>query len=62
MKAPYKQADGGSEEPLSRYQHSIAFIGSLMLVIGGQTDTVGETDSLEVYDTETLEWTRFPIV
>lgn len=39
VKAPYKP---NSLEPISRYQHSTAFIGSLMLVIGGRTDTVGE--------------------
>jgi protein phosphatase len=33
-----------------------------MLVIGGRTDTVGDTVSLEVYDTETSEWNRFPTV
>jgi hypothetical protein len=59
VKAPYKP---NSQEPLSRYQHSTAFIGPLMLVIGGRTDTVGETVSLEVYDTESSEWKRFPSV
>jgi len=39
VKAPYKQ---NGLEPISRYQHSTSFIGSLMLVIGGWTDTVGE--------------------
>lgn len=33
-----------------------------MIVIGGRTDTVGETVALEVYDTETSEWTRFPTI
>jgi len=33
-----------------------------MLVIGGRTDTVGETVSLEVYDTESSEWKRFPSI
>lgn len=33
-----------------------------MLVFGGRTDTVGDTVSLEVYDTETSEWNRFPTV
>lgn len=59
VKAPYKP---NSDEPLSRYQHSTAFIGPLMLVIGGRTDTVGETVSLEVYDTESSEWKRFPSI
>lgn len=56
VKAPYKP---NCDEPLSRYQHSTAFIGPLMLVIGGRTDTVGETVTLEVYDTESSEWKRF---
>jgi hypothetical protein len=59
VKAPYKS---NGLEPIKRYQHSTAFIGSLMLVIGGRTDTVGDTVSLEVYDTETSEWNRFPTV
>ncbi len=33
-----------------------------MIAIGGRTDTVGETVALEVYDTETSEWTRFPTI
>ena len=59
VKAPYKP---GVDEPISRYQHSTAFIGPLMLVIGGRTDTVGETVSLEVYDTESSEWRKFPSI
>lgn len=59
VKAPYKP---NGLEPIKRYQHSTAFIGSLMLVFGGRTDTVGDTVSLEVYDTETSEWNRFPTV
>jgi len=39
VKAPYK---AGFEEPLARYQHSTIFVGTLMLVLGGRTNTVGE--------------------
>jgi hypothetical protein len=39
VKAPYK---AGLEEPLARYQHSTIFVGTLMLVLGGRTNTVGE--------------------
>lgn len=39
VKAPYK---AGCEEPLARYQHSTIFVGTLMLVLGGRTNTVGE--------------------
>ena len=30
-----------------------------MFVIGGRTNTVGELVDLEVYDTESSEWTKF---
>jgi len=30
-----------------------------MFVIGGRTNTVGEVVPLEVYDTESSEWTKF---
>lgn len=56
VEAPYKT---GKEAPFARYQHSNIFIGSLMLVIGGRTNTVGENLPLEVYDTETSEWHKF---
>ena len=39
VRAPYKV---GSEEPLARYQHSTIFVGTLMIVLGGRTNTVGE--------------------
>jgi hypothetical protein len=56
VKAPYK---AGSEEPLARYQHSTIFVGSLMIVLGGRTNTVGENVQLEVYETESSEWKKF---
>lgn len=39
VKAPYKPS---TEEPLARYQHSTLFVGTLMVVLGGRTNTVGE--------------------
>lgn len=54
--APYKTA---SDAPTYRYQHSTLFLGPLMIVIGGRTNTVGEVVPLEVYDTESSEWTSF---
>ena len=36
------------------------FLGSALLVIGGRTNAVGEELGLEVYDTESSEWYRFP--
>jgi len=56
VKAPYK---AGLEEPLARYQHSTLFVGTLMLVLGGRTNTVGENVHLEVYETESSEWRKF---
>jgi hypothetical protein len=56
VKAPYK---AGLEEPLARYQHSTIFVGTLMLVLGGRTNTVGENVQLEVYETESSEWRKF---
>lgn len=56
VKAPYK---AGSDEPLARYQHSTIFVGSLMIVLGGRTNTVGENVQLEVYETESSEWKKF---
>lgn len=31
-------------------------------MIGGRTNTVGEVVALEVYDTESSEWTKFPSI
>ena len=54
--APYKT---NTNSPTFRYQHSTLFLGPLMVVIGGRTNTVGEVVPLEVYDTESSEWTSF---
>jgi|TARA_B110000285_G_C14811063_1_gene461999 protein phosphatase len=56
IKAPYKS---GGEEPLARYQHSTIFIGTLMIVLGGRTNTVGENVLMEIYETENSEWKKF---
>lgn len=56
VKAPYKST---TTPPTPRYQHSTLFLGPLMFVIGGWTNTVGEVVALEVYDTESSEWTKF---
>lgn len=53
VKAPYKS---GGEVPNARYQHSILFVGTLMLVVGGRNNLVGEAVSFDIYDTETSEW------
>ena len=59
IKAPYKQ---NVEEPLARYQHSTIFIGTMMIVLGGRTNTVGENILMEIYETETSEWKKFASV
>ena len=59
IKAPYKQ---NVEEPLARYQHSTIFIGTMMIVLGGRTNTVGENILMEIYETETSEWKKFSSV
>jgi protein phosphatase len=46
--------------PLPRYQHIICFSGANMFVIGGRTNMPEEATSLiEVYNTETSEWSQF---
>ena len=37
VQAPYKQA---VEAPLQRYQHSSIFMGTMMIVVGGRTNSV----------------------
>ncbi len=57
--APYKQ---NTEGPLKRYQHGALFIASLMLIIGGRTAHATDQAGLEVYDTETSEWHKYPVI
>ena len=59
VKAPYKSE---KEVPVGRYQHSTLFVFSMLFVIGGRTNTVGETLTIDVYDTETSEWSKFQSV
>lgn len=58
VKAPYK----AETAPTPRYQHSTLFLGPLMIVMGGRTNTVGEDVPMEVYDTESSEWYKFNAV
>jgi protein phosphatase len=48
MKAPYR---GTSPKPTERYQHRTLFVGSLLMVVGGRNNNIGESMSLDVYDT-----------
>jgi len=56
VKAPYKP---GGIVPIGRYQHSSLFLNSVMVVIGGRTNSVGKMVPFEAYDTETSEWFSF---
>jgi len=56
VRAPYKS---DKELPVGRYQHSSLFIFSMLAIIGGRTNTVGETLTIDVYDTESSEWSKF---
>ncbi|CAD8187082.1 unnamed protein product [Paramecium pentaurelia] len=56
VRAPYKNQN---EIPVQRYQHSTLFLGTLMLVIGGRSNQVGDTLPFEIYDTETSDWYKF---
>jgi protein phosphatase len=47
VRAPEKSA------PSARYQHSSLFVGPLMVIVGGRTNSVNERLSLEVFNTET---------
>ena len=55
VRAPYRN---NQNPPKGRYQHSVLFVGTLMFVIGGRHNSVGETLPTEVYETETSEWTK----
>lgn len=57
VRAPYKNP---ADYPSQRYQHSTIFLGTLMLVVGGRSNQVGETLPFEIYDTETSDWFKFP--
>lgn len=59
IKAPYK---GSGEEPLARYQHSTLFLGTLMVVLGGRSNSASENVVMEIYETETSEWRKFTSV
>lgn len=56
VRAPYKN---DKELPVGRYQHTSLFIYSMLFIIGGRTNTVGEQLTIDVYDTETSEWSKF---
>lgn len=40
VKAPYKPCN---EEPTVRYQHSVIFVGTMMVVLGGRTNQPNES-------------------
>jgi len=54
LKAPYCN----NYNPLKRYQHSMAFYYNFMVVLGGRTDEDLKNIPIEIYDTESSEWTE----
>jgi len=50
-----------TELPVKRYQHCSLFLGTLLFVIGGRTMQATEAIGLEIYDTETSEWSKYPV-
>lgn len=53
VKAPYLPGI----TPKGRYQHSSLFLGTLMFTIGGKGDEANDMMNLDIYDTETSQWT-----
>lgn len=58
MQAPYRN----EAKPAERYQHRTLFVGTLLLIIGGRNNQVGDSMSLDVYDTDSSDWYRLPNV
>lgn len=56
IRAPYKST---GSMPMSRYQHSVVFVNSKMVVTGGRSNQPLEIMPFDVYDTETSEWKRY---
>lgn len=56
VQAPTK---AGSQEPLPRYQHATIFVGTMMFVLGGRTNSASDNVHLDVYETESSEWFQF---
>lgn len=56
VKAPY---DKESEQPSSRYQHSLFFFGTLMFVYGGRGDSPNKQLNLDVYQSDTSKWFKY---
>lgn len=52
MKAPYRN----NSKPAERYQHRSLFVGTLLLIIGGRNNQMGESMALDIYDTDSSDW------
>lgn len=48
--------------PKERYNHSIVFVNTLMIVSGGRDKNIQDIIGTDVYDTETSEWKKFPSI
>ena len=53
------RAPSSTGPPIGRYQHSIIFIETKMIVSGGRTNQVNEGVPLSIYDTESSKWTNY---
>lgn len=54
MRAPYRS----NSKPAERYQHRSLFVGTLLLIVGGRNNQVGESMPLDIYDTDSSDWYR----
>ena len=59
VKAPYRE---GSLSPTGRYQSSILFCGTNMIIVGGRTNILTDLLGLDAYDTETSECISMPMI
>ncbi|CAD8147747.1 unnamed protein product [Paramecium octaurelia] len=47
------------EQPKGRYQHTSLFFYTMLFIIGGKTGNLNEMLTINVFDTETSEWSKF---
>lgn len=57
LQAPHRSSN---KTPVGRYQHSSLCIGTLLVVLGGRTNSFSDSKiPLQVYDAETQDWYTF---
>ena len=47
---------------MARYQHATIFVGTMLFVLGGRTNSASDNVLLDVYETESSEWFTFDCV